>query len=171
MHGTHSVLQVSNLLLKQFDAAEIKSVLNIAVALVGKILICQYESIFYATLSILQSDPEVTDPTSISTDEEEEEIEDDSLEEEEEEESLLTTSESKGDTNEASTDDEAFLHTNYNFMEKEQDFMEKEKFGKCLEQLQSGFTDDVATGRLSISSKFLSRSQLSQPRSVICSYA
>ena len=117
---------------------------------------------------LLLSDPEVTDPTSISTDEEEE-IEDDSLEEEEEE-SLPTTSESKGDTNEASTDEEAFLHTNYNFMEKEQDFMEKEKFGKCLEQLQSGFTDDVATGRLSISSKFLSRSQLSQPRSVICSY-
>ncbi|XP_072030662.1 uncharacterized protein [Amphiura filiformis] len=106
---------------------------------------------------------EATDPTSISTDDDEDGIEEDSLEdeegEEEEEESSPTTSESKSDAPMSSTspnhDEEEFLHTNFNFMEKE-------KFGMCLEQLQSEFTDDVATGRLSISSKFLSRAQMSQ---------
>ena len=105
-------------------------------------------------------DSEATDPTSISTDEDEDGIEDDSLEDEEEE-SLPSTSDSKSEALTSATspdhDEEEFLHTNYNFMEKE-------KFGKCLEQLQSGITDDVTAGRLSISSKFLSRAQMSQPK-------
>ncbi|XP_022107482.1 mitogen-activated protein kinase-binding protein 1-like isoform X2 [Acanthaster planci] len=67
---------------------------------------------------------------------------------------------------EAGEDQESFLHTNYSFTEQE-------KFGKCLEQLQSGFASaGLSNGnhhRLSISSKFLSRSQLSHIRGVAAS--
>ncbi|XP_071507372.1 uncharacterized protein [Diadema antillarum] len=64
-------------------------------------------------------------------------------------------------------DEEKFLHTNFSFAEKEKigDFTEQEKFGRCLEQLQSRFASaDVSCGRLSISSRFLSRSQQSISR-------
>ncbi|XP_038075737.1 WD repeat-containing protein 62-like isoform X2 [Patiria miniata] len=70
------------------------------------------------------------------------------------------------DEEEEDKDEESFLHTNYGFTEQE-------KFGKCLEQLQSGFASvGLHNGnhhRLSISSKFLSRSQLSHIRGVAAS--
>ncbi|XP_041469157.1 mitogen-activated protein kinase-binding protein 1-like isoform X3 [Lytechinus variegatus] len=117
-----------------------------------------------------------------STDGNEEEDVDESDDEEEEEEeeeeergtvtptasprrSKLTSIEPPSPT--TTPDEEKFLHTNFSFAEKEKnigDFTEQENFGKCLEQLQSKFSDEISCGRLSISSRFLSRSQHSIAR-------
>ncbi|XP_033096520.1 mitogen-activated protein kinase-binding protein 1-like isoform X2 [Anneissia japonica] len=91
--------------------------------------------------------------------------EDDEEDEDEEDDSRETSPTSKLEVNKGSEtpqtpdeDDQKFLRTNYVFKEKA-------LFGKCMEQLEAQFASDLDfPGRLSLSSKFLSKSQHSQIR-------